>query len=186
MQNLLTVIGQYHLSQDPSFLLSSSFLLFFFVHLFVLLFNFPKLESLWLQRKKMCPRGGMGAGRGQQIPIDLAFWGGCFCRVWVSSQGPMVVSQSGHYGHWEGDTGRLSVLSLQSKSTWPWEPRVPKSIPHSLPCPCPSHAGMALPVPSPRTWGEDDGHLGCTTLTPHITSAPRMGHQVTSLSCPLP
>lgn len=60
------VIGQYHLPQDPSLLLSSYFLLFCL--LFILLFNFPKLESLWLQGKETCYQGRMGVGRGTAAP----------------------------------------------------------------------------------------------------------------------
>lgn len=36
----------------------SLFLAFLFVRLFVLLFDFPKLESLWLQRKETCRWAG--------------------------------------------------------------------------------------------------------------------------------
>lgn len=47
--------------------------LFLFI-LFVLLFDFPKLESLWLQRKEPCcpGTGRMGAGRGMAAPHGMS------------------------------------------------------------------------------------------------------------------
>lgn len=149
----------------------------FFFCLFVLLFNFPKLESLWLQRKEACPQDGVGAGRGQQIPMDLAFLGGCFCRGRVSSQGHMVVSRSppqtlgrGHRTMLHPLPTKQVYLALGAQST-KIHPTQPPSSLHT-----PIWDGIACPVP---TWGEDYGHLDCTTLAPQITSTPRMGHQVT-------
>lgn len=75
VQNLLTVIGQYHLPQDPSLLLSPSFLLFCsFVCLFCCLIS-QNLKAFGCRERRRAAEVGWERAEGRQLPTDLVFWG---------------------------------------------------------------------------------------------------------------
>lgn len=118
-------------------------------------------------------------GKGTRPPWTLHFGQDAFCRVRVSSQGPTVVSQRGHHRHWEGTQGDAASSPYQASLRGPGSPEYQN----------PSHTASLTPAHPMLGWhclscphkpgGKDDGHLGCTTLTPQITSTPQTGHQVT-------
>ena len=69
------VIGQYHLPQDPSLLLSISlFLAFLFVCLFCCLIS-QNLKAFGCSERRRAAGEGWERAEGRQLPMDLVFWG---------------------------------------------------------------------------------------------------------------